>query len=112
MPEMSENSARRAVRSMLPEAKPWLAMLCLLGALVTTGRIAAAADLSAEDIAWIDTCIADRKIEQLDPVKLRKYCECMQQIVDDNEPFTVSELEHSYPPADVMCHDAAGLGQP
>ena len=57
----------------------------------------------------IDTCIADRRIEQLDPVKLRKYCTCMQQIVEDNEPFSVSELEHSYPPAHVMCQGEAGL---
>lgn len=28
-----------------------------------------------------------------DPVKLRKYCACMQEIVDDNEAFTVNELE-------------------
>ena len=91
--------------------RPWIAACGLVGALIAAVP-AAAADLSAADLAWIDTCIADRQIEQLDSVKLRKYCECMQEIVDDNEPFTVSELEHSYPPAHVMCHDAADLGQP
>jgi hypothetical protein len=91
--------------------KIWMAAFCLLGALRAIAP-AAAAELSAADLAWIDKCIADRKIENLDPVKLRKYCECMQQIVDDNEPFTVSELEHSYPPAHAMCHDEAGLGEP
>jgi hypothetical protein len=70
---------------------------------------AGAAPLSAADLAWIETCIADRKLEALDPVKLRKYCACMQEIVDDNEPFSVSELEHSYPPAHVMCHREAGF---
>jgi hypothetical protein len=92
-------------------ARPWIVALCLLGTLAATGH-ADAAGLSAADLAWIDKCIADSKIEQLDPVKLRKYCECMQQIVDDNEPFTVSELEHSYPPAHAMCHDQSGLGEP
>jgi len=29
--------------------------------------------------------------------------------VEDNEPFSVSELEHSYPPAHVMCQGEAGL---
>ncbi len=91
--------------------KRWMMALCLLGALVATAPVAAA-ELSAADLAWIDKCVADRKIEQLDPVKLRKYCECMQEIVDDNEPFTVSELEHSYPPAHAMCHDESGLGTP
>ena len=83
----------------------------LVGALLAAAPIAAA-ELSAADLAWIATCIADRQLERLDPAKLRKYCACMQQIIEDNEPFTVSELEHSYPPAHAMCHDAAGLGQP
>ena len=96
---------------MSTRVKHCILALCLLGPLVATGP-AAAVELSAADIAWIDKCIADREIEQLDPVKLRKYCECMQQIVDDNEPFTVSELEHSYPPAHAMCQDEAGLGEP
>ena len=90
---------------------PWIAACGLAGALLAAVPVAAA-ELSAADLAWIDTCIADRKIEQLDPVKLRKYCACMQQIVENNEPFTVSELEHSYPPAHAMCHHEAGLGQP
>lgn len=92
-------------------ANPWIAACGLAGALVIAVPVAAA-ELSAADLAWIDTCIADRKPERLDPAKLRQYCECMQEIVEDNEPFTVSELEHSYPPAHVMCHDAAGLGEP
>jgi hypothetical protein len=82
----------------------------LMGALLAAAP-AAAAELSAADLAWIDKCIADRKIERLDPVKLRKYCECMQGIVEDDEPFTVSELERSYPPAHAMCHDRSGLGE-
>jgi hypothetical protein len=77
--------------------------------LAVTTMQAAAVGLGAADLAWIDKCIADREIEKLDPVKLRKYCTCMQQIVDDNEPFSVSELEHSYPPAHVMCQDEAGF---
>jgi hypothetical protein len=96
---------------MSTECKRWMMAFCLLGALVVTAP-GVAAELSAADLAWIDKCIADRKIEQLDPVKLRKYCECMHEIVDDNEPFTLSELEHSYPPAHVMCHDESGLGTP
>ena len=77
---------------------PWIAACGLVAALLAAVP-AAAAKLSAADLAWIDTCIADRQLERLDPAKLRKYCECMQEIVEDNEPFTVSELEHSYPPA-------------
>lgn len=88
----------------------WIAACLASGLLAVAPGVAAG--LSAADLAWIDQCIADRKIERLDPVKLRSYCECMQRIVEDNEPFTVAELEHSYPPAHLMCHDAAGLGKP
>jgi hypothetical protein len=85
-----------------------LAVLC--GACAIVGGPAAALD--AADIAWIDKCIADRAIEQHDPAQARKYCGCMQDIVEDNEPFTPSELEHSYPPAHVMCMEEAGLLPP
>ena len=96
----------------MPRASPHLLLfVCLCGALgaAPASRGAVAAQLGAADLAWIEKCIDDRKIEQLDPVKLRKYCTCMQRIVDDNEPFTVSELEGSYPPAHAMCMEEAGL---
>lgn len=76
---------------------------------VTASGAASAGEPSAADIAWIDKCVADRALEKLDPVKLRKYCACMQGIVEDNEPFTVTGLERSYPPAHVMCMEEAGL---
>jgi len=81
------------------------AALCI-GVAATSGPAAA---LDAAGTAWIEICIADRKDEGLDPAKLRDYCTCMQDIVEDKEPFTVSELEHSYPPAHLMCTEKAGL---
>jgi hypothetical protein len=62
-----------------------------------------AAKLTAADRAWIDTCMAQRQISKEQPKKLRKYCTCMQSIVDDNEPFNASALEHTFPPAHLMC---------
>jgi hypothetical protein len=102
---MSENFWKSDGK-LLKANNSWGAALILLAAMTTP---AAAAELSAADLAWIDKCMADRAIEQLDPIKLHKYCACMQQIVEDNEPLTVSELERSYPPAHVMCHDEAGF---
>jgi hypothetical protein len=86
-------------------------LLGLVGALiaVTACDGASAGAPSAADIAWIEKCISDRAIERNDPVKLRKYCVCMQGIVEDNEPFTVTELERSYPPAHAMCMEQSGL---
>ena len=93
-------------RYILKANSSWGAALILLAA---TAMPVAAAEFSAADLAWIEKCIADRKIEQLDPGKLGKYCACMQGIVEDNETFSVSELEHSYPPAHVMCQGEAGF---
>ena len=91
--------------------KPVTCLLLIACGVLATGRTLAE-ELSAADLAWIDKCIDDRKVEQQDPTKLRQYCTCMQGIVDDNEPFTPAELEHSYPPAHAMCMAEAGLLRP
>lgn len=68
-----------------------------------------AAKLTAADRAWIQTCIDQRQMSKEQPKKLRKYCTCMQGIVDDNKPFdSISALEHTYPPAHQMCWKDAG----
>ena len=72
-------------------------------------REAPAEKLSAADKAWIETCVAQRTERQRDTVALGKYCSCMQQIVEDNTPFGITELERSYPPAHLMCRKAAGM---
>jgi hypothetical protein len=79
-----------------------LAADALLGTAAATER-AAAADLSAADLAWID-----RKIEQSDEAAqiLRIHAADRRR----QRAFTVSELEWSYPPAHAMCHDQSDLG--
>ena len=83
-----------------------MAAIC---ALIGACHGVSAAALSAADLAWIDKCIADRAIEQHEPAMARAYCACMQEIVEDNEPFTPIELERSYPPAHVVCMKKSGL---
>ena len=68
-----------------------------------------AAKLTAADRAWIDTCISQRKSSKETPGRLRKYCTCMQAIVEDNQPFeSITALERAYPPAHQMCWKDAG----
>lgn len=70
---------------------------------------ALAAKPTDADRAWIDTCVDQRKSSNGQPVKLRKYCTCMQDIVEDNQPFeNIAALERVYPPAHEMCWDKAG----
>lgn len=67
-----------------------------------------AAKLNAADRAWIDTCIAQRAASREKPAALRKYCVCMQRIVEDNTAYTITDLERAFPPAHRMCWTKAG----
>lgn len=72
-----------------------------------------AAKLTAADRNWIDTCISQRTAEGNKPAALRKYCTCMQEIVDDNEPFeNATALERTYPPMHQLCYKQSGLRPP
>lgn len=62
-----------------------------------------AAKLSAADQAWINTCITQRKDVKETPARLRNYCICMHDVVDDNQPFDITELERTYPPIHEFC---------
>jgi len=65
---------------------------------------ARAATLTAADRAWIAACVADRKDSGLRPAALKRYCVCMQAIVEDNQPFeSITALERAYPPAHQAC---------
>jgi hypothetical protein len=76
---------------------------------VTLSGTAFAAKLTAADRVWIDTCISQRKASNEKPAKLRKYCACMQEVVEGNQPFeSITDLERTYPPAHQMCWKDAG----
>jgi hypothetical protein len=84
------------------------AALGILGAALFSSALYAAKPTAA-DLAWINTCISQRKSSNEPPARLRKYCACMQQIVEDNQPFeNVTALERTFPPAHQMCWSDAG----
>jgi len=84
------------------------AALLILGAAVFSSPLYAAR-LTAADRAWIDICISQRKASKETPARLRKYCTCMEETIDDNQPFAdVTLLERAYPPAHLMCWKDAG----
>ncbi len=77
--------------------------------IVAVSGTAFAAKLTPAERAWIDTCISQRKASNETSTKLRKYCACMQAIVEDNQPFeSATDLERTYPPAHQMCWKDAG----
>jgi hypothetical protein len=76
-----------------------------LAFLMTAPPANAAPRLSKADKAWIATWIADRKATKAKPAALRKYCACMHEVVEDNRPFGITELERAYPPVHQQCWD-------
>ncbi len=53
-----------------------------------------AARLTAADRAWIKTCISQRKANHEKPARLRKYCTCLEETIDDGPPLkNVTSLE-------------------
>jgi hypothetical protein len=81
-------------------------------ALLTTVTPAFAAKRSVADKAWIETCIQQRQASREKPAALRRYCVCMQAVVEDNRAFEITELERTYPPAHQVCWKQAGRRAP
>ena len=62
-----------------------------------------AAKLGDADRAWIDTCVTQRKESKAKQASLRAYCTCMHDVVEDNQPYDITELERSFPPVHELC---------
>jgi hypothetical protein len=85
-----------------------LATLLLFGAAMSLAA-PAQAQLSADDIKWINQCIADNKGEPgaTDAI-VRKYCMCMNEKMDDSETLSITQWEKKNPSARRACDREAG----
>jgi hypothetical protein len=68
---------------------------------------AALAQLSADDVKWINQCIADNKGGAAEAV-VRKYCMCMNEKMDNNETKSITQWEKSHPKERAACDREAG----
>ena len=61
---------------------------------------------------WMVHCARNLAPEQLPKEVVRKYCACMADVGEEAEmlAWSQTELERSYPPAHVQCHEAARRG--
>lgn len=66
------------------------------------------AQLSADDVAWINRCISDNKRQGASTEVVRKYCMCMNEKMDDNERLSISAWEKKNPAAVAACDKEAG----
>jgi hypothetical protein len=82
--------------------------LSLLAACLMTGS-ASAQKLNADDVKWINQCIADNKGEPGGtPEIVRSYCMCMNEKMDNNETKSITQWEKSHPAEKAACDKQSG----
>jgi hypothetical protein len=81
--------------------------LVVLVAASVMASSAALAQLSKDDIKWINQCIADNKGGAAEAV-IRKYCMCMNEKMDDNESKSITQWEKSHPKERAACDKESG----
>ena len=81
-------------------------MLCLLGFAISGDAVFAQA-LNADDVKWINQCIADNKGGASDAI-IRKYCVCMNEKMDNNETRSITQWEKANPAARQACDRESG----
>ncbi len=85
-----------------------LAFAVLLSvASLTASNAAFAQKLNADDVKWINQCIADNKGGASDAV-IRKYCTCMNDKMSDNETQSITQWEKSHPRERAACDRESG----
>ena len=82
--------------------------IVLLGASLASG-IALAQNMNADDVKWINQCIADNKGEPGGtPAVVRAYCICMNEKMDNNETQSITQWEKSHLAERKACDKQAG----
>ena len=81
-------------------------MLCLLGFAISADAVFAQS-LNADDVKWINQCIADNKGGASDAI-IRKYCVCMNEKMDHNETRSITQWEKANPAARRACDRESG----
>jgi hypothetical protein len=100
--------AARWIRTSERRSAVKLAAVVLgLAGFAVSGSIILAQQLSADDVKWINQCIADNKGGASDAV-IRKYCICMNEKMDDNETRSITEWEKANPAARRACDRESG----
>jgi len=81
--------------------------IVLLVAVSVMASGASFAQLSKDDVKWINQCIVDNKGGAAEAV-VRKYCMCMNEKMDDNETKSITQWEKSHPAERAACDKESG----
>lgn len=70
---------------------------------------ASAQNMNADDLKWVNQCIADNRGEPgATPAIVRAYCVCMNEKMDNNENQSITQWEKSHPEERKACDRQAG----
>ena len=84
-----------------------VALLGLAAAVLSANSAAVAQPMNADDMKWINQCIADNRGGASAEV-VRKYCICMNEKMDNNETRSISQWEKANPAARAACDKESG----
>lgn len=82
-------------------------MLAMTASIILLQSVPAAAQ-SADDRKWVAQCMRDNKDEGARTDVVRKYCECMNDKMSDNETRSITQWEQANPKARQQCEKEAG----
>jgi hypothetical protein len=68
----------------------------------------ALAQATADDVKWVNQCLADNKDATVSMEIVRKYCVCMNDKMDSNETRSITQWEKANPQARVACDRESG----
>jgi hypothetical protein len=84
-------------------------MLAAAAALATVLLPAtASAQMTTDDLKWVNQCLRDNKGAGVSQDVVRKYCVCMNNKMDDNETRSISQWEKANPKARAACDAESG----
>lgn len=85
----------------------FFAALAVAAALSNPSSVLAQA-MTADDLAWINRCVADNKRGGASAEVVRKYCICMNDKMDDGETLSITAWEKKNPKAMAACDKESG----
>jgi hypothetical protein len=85
-----------------------LAAITLLAAATMVNTVAMAQKMNADDMKWINQCIDDNKGAKVKPEVVRAYCQCMNDLMDDNDTQSVTQWEKTHKAEMATCDKKSG----
>jgi len=76
--------------------------------LLVCATTSSAAFANTDDMKWVGQCLIDNKDEGQSAEVIKKYCECMNDKMSEEETKTITQWEKTHPKEEKECDDKAG----